>query len=55
MDGLWRKLARALAPVFLPILIEELTKHVETWIKVDLNQDGIVGFGGGRDGEAEAS
>jgi len=50
MEKLWRRLAAALAPMLFPILLEELTKHIETWVKVDINNDGIIGFGG--DGDA---
>lgn len=49
MDKLLRGLAKALVPVLFPILLDELTKHIESWVKVDLNGDGVVGFGGNGD------
>lgn len=44
MEKLWRRLAQALVPTLFPILVEELIKHAETWFKVDINQDGKIGF-----------
>lgn len=43
------RLAEAIVPLLFPVLLEHLTKHAERVLKVDINADGVIGFGGNGD------
>lgn len=46
MSKLVDKLVASLVTLVLPRLLAELVKAVEELVKADLNNDGVIGFGG---------
>jgi len=46
MKDLLDKLGQSVAQLLLPVVLLELVKLVEAVVKLDLNKDGTIGFGG---------